>query len=199
MGFRAFKAGSSLVNSTAIGANSAVTASNNMVFGDNNVVGWGFGVVPGPFAITVGTNASNGNGATLTLAGAWTTGSDSTKKRNITNINYGLKEVMQMRPVRYIWKNSDQEDFGFLAQELKHVLPEIVYGKEGQMTISYGQITSVLTKAIQELNAEKESQSKFIVSQQRQLAEQKKQIEEIKKQLKVLEMNINKINKKTGN
>ena len=106
---------------------------------------------------------------------------------------------MQMRPVRYIWKNSDQEDFGFLAQELKHVLPEIVYGKEGQMTISYGQITSVLTKAIQELNAEKESQSKFIVSQQRQLAEQKKQIEEIKKQLKVLEMNINKINKKTGN
>ena len=170
-----------------------------MVFGDNNVVGWGFGVVPGPFAITVGTNASNGNGATLTLAGTWTSTSDSTKKRNITNINYGLKEVMQMRPVRYIWKNSDQEDFGFLAQELKHVLPEIVYGKEGQMTISYGQITSVLTKAIQELNAEKESQSKFIVSQQRQLAEQKKQIEEIKKQLKVLEMNINKINKKTGN
>ena len=135
MGFRAFKAGSSLVNSTAIGANSAVTASNNMVFGDNNVVGWGFGVVPGPFAITVGTSASNGNGATLTLAGTWTSTSDSTKKRNITNINYGLKEVMQMRPVRYIWKNSDQEDFGFLAQELKHVLPEIVYGKEGQMTI----------------------------------------------------------------
>ncbi len=100
--------------------------------------------------ITVGTNASTGNGATLTAAGAWTAGSDSTKKYDIKNINYGLNEVLKLRPVNYKWKGTDQQDIGFIAQEVKLILPELVYGKEGQMTLSYSQITAVLTKAIQE-------------------------------------------------
>jgi len=49
-----------------------------------------------------------------------------------------------------LWKGTDKKDIGFLAQEVKHILPEIVYGEEGHMTLSYGQITPVLVKAIQE-------------------------------------------------
>jgi hypothetical protein len=157
IGYSAGVASASLNNTTAIGENAVVSASNTMVLGSSFVVGWGFGVAPGAAAFRVGTAATNGNGATLTLAGAWTNGSDSTKKCNIHTITYGLNEIMKLKPVSYIWKVGGQKDFGFLAQEVKNILPEIVFGEEGQMTISYGQITSVLTRAMQEQQAVIES------------------------------------------
>jgi len=118
------------------------------------VVGWGFGAQPGTAAIRVGTGATNGSGATLTKAGVWTNASDSTRKFNIKPINYGLNEIMKLKPVNYQMKGTGQKDFGFLAQEVKTILPEIVYGEEGQMTLSYSQITAVLTKAMQEQQLE---------------------------------------------
>lgn len=57
---------------------------------------------------------------------------------------------MKLRPVTYKLKGSDNQDIGFIAQEVKRIIPEIVYGEEGEMTLSYGQITSVLVKAIQD-------------------------------------------------
>ena len=50
--------------------------------------------------------------------------------------------------------------------------PEIVYGEEGQMTLSYGQLTSVLVKAIQE--------------QQKQIETQQKQIDNLKQMVDLL-------------
>jgi len=146
-----------IVNAAAIGEAAVVNASNSMVFGNNAVTGWGFGIAPGAAAIRVGSDGSNGNGATLSPAGAWTNGSDSTKKYNVAEIEYGLNEILKLKPVHYKWKGTNQQDFGFLAQEVKLVLPEIVFGEEGQMTISYGQITSVLTKAVQEQQNEIET------------------------------------------
>jgi hypothetical protein len=148
-----------LTNAAAIGANAKVSASNTMIFGDGGVVGWGFGAQPASCcdAILVGTNTNNGNGATLSKAGDWFSTSDSTKKYNAKPIRYGLREIMQLRPVDYQWKGSGQKDFGFLAQEIKNVLPEIVHGEEGHMTLSYGHITAVLTKAMQEQQKEIET------------------------------------------
>ncbi len=165
-----------IVNSSAIGEAAIVSASNNMVFGNNAVVGWGFGVAPGAAAIRVGSDGTNGNGATLSPSGAWTNGSDSTKKFNIEKIEYGLAEVLKLKPVNYKWKVTGQKDFGFLAQEVKLVLPEIVYGEEGQMSISYGQITAVLTKAIQE--------------QQKEIEDLKNQLSKSEKQVEALEASI---------
>ncbi|MBK7650880.1 MAG: tail fiber domain-containing protein [Flammeovirgaceae bacterium] len=54
----------------------------------------------------------------------------------------------------YRWNGTDQADFGFIAQEVKEVLPEIVYGEEGQMSLSYGQVSAVLVKAVQEQQKE---------------------------------------------
>jgi len=141
-----------LFNSTAIGSNASVSASNSMVFGNHLVFGWGFGTEATTAAIRVGSNTTNGNGAILTKAGVWTNASDSTKKHDIKNISYGLKEVMKLNPVMYKMNGSNYQDIGFLAQEVKLILPEIIYGEEGEMTMSYGQMTSVLTKAMQELN-----------------------------------------------
>jgi hypothetical protein len=166
IGFNANVSVNNLTNATAIGSGASVTASNNFVFGNSSVVGWGFGVAPGTTAIKVGSSTSNGNGASLTLTGVWTNASDISKKYDIEDIVYGLSDVMKLHPVTYKLKGSNNQDIGFIAQEVKKVVPEIVYGQEGEMTLSYGQITSVLTKAIQQ-------QQKLIESQQKEIDELK--------------------------
>ena len=47
-------------------------------------------------------------------------------------------------------KADETNQTGFIAQEMETVCPQFVVGEEGTKTINYGQITSVLTKAIQE-------------------------------------------------
>ncbi len=159
-----------LNNAVAIGDGATVATSNTMVFGNTNVVGWGFGVAPNTAtALRVGTGTTNGNGASLTLAGAWTNASDSTKKNTINTLHYGLTEILKLKPVSYKWKGTGQQDFGFLAQEVKAILPEIVVGEEGEMSISYGQITAVLTKAVQEQQKEIEELKKKLAASQQQV------------------------------
>ncbi|MEQ9414638.1 MAG: tail fiber domain-containing protein, partial [Cyclobacteriaceae bacterium] len=178
-----------IVNAAAIGEAATVNASNSMVFGNNAVTGWGFGIAPGAAAIRVGSDGTNGNGATLSPAGAWTSGSDSTKKYNIDEIKYGLSEVLKLRPVNFSWKGTNQQDFGFLAQEVKLVLPEIVFGEEGQMTISYGQITSVFTKAVQEQQDEIETLRARISEQ----ADKIKKLEASLSQLQITKAEMNEL------
>jgi hypothetical protein len=53
-------------------------------------------------------------------------------------------------------KSNGEKQVGFIAQDIQKTLPELVSGKEGDMTkgetlgMSYGNLTAVLTKAIQE-------------------------------------------------
>ncbi len=175
IGFGADVEFDNLTNSTAIGHGAFVSSSNIFVFGNEDVVGWGFGICPGTAAIKVGTSTSNGNGATLTTSGVWTDASDRSKKFNIIHIIYGLKEVMKLRPVTYKLKGLNTQDIGFIAQEVKEIIPEIVYGEEGEMTLSYSHLTSVLTKAIQE-------QQKQIEDQQRQIDELKQLVQKLTSQ-----------------
>lgn len=98
--------------------------------------------------------------ASLSAAGVWTNASDARYKENIRPVNYGLAEVMQLQPRAYNMIDSKQEQIGFVAQEVQSILPELVETKtntitdEERMTLSYGQMSAVLVKAIQELKAE---------------------------------------------
>jgi hypothetical protein len=74
--------------------------------------------------------------------------------------------------VTYKLKGTNNQDIGFIAQEVKKIIPEIVYGEDGEMTLSYGQITSVLTQAIQE-------QQHLIESQQKEIAELKSLVDKL--------------------
>jgi hypothetical protein len=145
----------------------------------------GFSATPGAAeAFIVGSNSTNGNGASLSIGGVWTNTSDSTKKFNIRPIQYGLSDVMKLRPVSYQLKGTAKQDFGFLAQEVKQVLPEIVYGEEGKMSMSYGQITSVLTAGMQELVKQNEEQAKAIKELKELLAAKDKQMATLEASLK---------------
>ena len=51
-------------------------------------------------------------------------------------------------------KADDENQVGFIAQEMESVIPELVSGEENKKGINYGQLTAVLTKAYKELKTE---------------------------------------------
>ena len=101
---------------------------------------------------------NNGNNqAYLHLNGSWQNASDLAYKKDIEDITYGIDTVKQLKPRKYKHKGTNDDDIGFIAQELETVIPEIVGGDEGSKGVSYGNLTAVLTKAIQELTTKIET------------------------------------------
>jgi hypothetical protein len=97
----------------------------------------------------------------------WSAASDSTLKRDVRNMDkYGLADLMKMRAVTYYYKadSTNKQEIGFIAQELKLVIPEVVSGEEGNMGISYGNLVPVLVNAIKEQQQEIDGQKKEIES-----------------------------------
>jgi len=157
------------------------------------------------------------NDASNTLGGPsnrWTTvyatvgainTSDARDKENIADLNYGLKEVMKLRPVSFSWKENPQwgKKIGFIAQEVQPILNEVVQvgevksktaakndnGKAAnagsdKLGIFYSDIIPVTVKAIQE--------------QQQTIEQQQKQIEELKKKNEQLQKDMQLIKTKLG-
>lgn len=116
------------------------------------------------------------------IATSHTTSSDSRLKTNVENILNALTIVGQLHPVKYDKKSDlsastyDYHEFGFLAQEMKAILPLLVSeGKDPNklLSLNYTALIPILTKAIQE--------------QQAIIIEQKKNMEELIKRVEKLE------------
>ena len=97
------------------------------------------------------------SGAFVTFSGVWTNASDISRKYDIKDLSYGLKEVMQMHPTSYSYKTDSTASIGFIAQEMEQLIPEVVSGEEGEKGIAYGLLTAVLVNAIQEQQKELEA------------------------------------------
>ena len=83
-------------------------------------------------------------------------GSDIRLKKDIAPITHGLSDVMNLKPVSYVLK-ADTENrtrLGFIAQDVKPVLPEAVSldnsSENSTYYLSYESIIPVLTKGMQE-------------------------------------------------
>ena len=137
-------------------SNSAV---GQFVAGQTSSYWWSFGrdcVSTGYFVFApAGTIVSTIN----TYSGVYTALSDGRLKKNITPIQYGLKEVLALNPVMYNMKSEDdtkKKHIGLIAQEVKVVIDELVEDID-ETKQSYGlalqEIVPILIKAIQELNA----------------------------------------------
>jgi hypothetical protein len=91
----------------------------------------------------------------LNTAGAWVNASDISIKKDVKDLEYGLKEVLNLKPKSYKMINNDLAQIGFIAQEVEQILPELVdESNKGMKGLSYGQMTAVLVKAIQEQQAQ---------------------------------------------
>ena len=93
--------------------------------------------------------------------------SDRDRKDNITTISgTSLDKVTKLVPKTFTWKQdnsgkvpTDKVFTGFIAQEVKEHLPDIVKGTDGQknMAVDYNGILAHAVKAITELSAEVET------------------------------------------
>jgi Chaperone of endosialidase len=93
------------------------------------------------------------------LASGTITPSDKRLKSNIKDVQYGVKELLKLKPVSYTKKFSLDKDekgeikeFGFIAQDLQKVIPELVTenGADKLLAINYMSLIPLLVKAIQE-------------------------------------------------
>ena len=154
-----------LTNATAIGNGAVVTASNSVRIGNTAVT-------------SIGGQVS------------WTAASDIRLKKNIENTRYGLSTVMQLRPVDYNLISNNLRQVGFIAQEVKKLVPEVVTGKEGDIKkgeilgITYANLVPVLTRAIQEQQKQMETQDQKLEAQQKQIDELKAFVETMLKKNK---------------
>ncbi len=95
----------------------------------------------------------------VTDGGAACGASSQRFKNQIEDLDYGLADVLALRPVSFHYKASERRDgednrnVGFIAEEMVDVIPEVVeYDKEGLPGgIDYAKLTAVLAKAIQDL------------------------------------------------
>jgi hypothetical protein len=150
-------------NAIVSSADSYIQSVNNSqvgqyIAGQSSGLWWSFGrdnVATGYFVFAwLGTNVSYINNST----GVYTAVSDKRLKKNITPLQYGLKEVLQLNPVMYNMKTEDDDKkkhIGLIAQEVKIVIDELVEDIDEEKQ-SYGlsatELVPVLIKAIQELN-----------------------------------------------
>ncbi len=141
----------SLFNATAIGYDAIVTSSNTIQLGNGNI------------------QFVNSNGTFL--AAAYQTPSDIRLKKDIAPLKSGVSTIMQLNPVHYNKKRSlESNDYsitenGFIAQEIQKVLPTLVQegtDKDKLLSVNYVSIIPILTKAIQEQQAQIDELKKMV-------------------------------------
>jgi len=134
---------------TGIKITYALAAPDNAMF----INGSGYFHSPPTYSNTTGAGAN----LVIEASGQFVRSTSSLKyKRDVQNTTHGLNEVMQLRPVTYKGKseNDGETVFGGLIAEEVHEagLTEFVqYAEDGTPdALAYGNMVSLLTKAIQE-------------------------------------------------
>ncbi|MEI6410178.1 MAG: tail fiber domain-containing protein [Bacteroidota bacterium] len=119
----------------------------------------GIGVIPGAYRLNVNGNAY--------ISGTLTVASDRRFKKDIATLNDAMATINRLRGVQYEYNQDAFADrnfptgktTGFIAQEVREVLPELVTeGSDGYLGVNYQGIIPVLTEALKELRTEKDQQ-----------------------------------------
>jgi hypothetical protein len=146
-------------------------ASRSIVFNSTNTLLW---ENSGSLNLRTGgidrlTIASTGAATFSSLAGSGSRGVNADAngglsaassiliKENVENINYGLSDVLKLKPVifNYIDRNKwgEGKDLGFVAEDVMNVIPEATgVMNNSDIYFDLQKLVPVLTKAIQEQN-----------------------------------------------
>jgi hypothetical protein len=139
------------------------TASNHIVLSDGDGNPRLFFTADGSFNVATAYSATTANAANLNIGsdGYFRRSTSSLKyKRDVQDATHGLAEILQLRPVTYKGKDANDGDTvfgGLIAEEVHEIgLTEFVqYADDGTPdALAYGNMVSVLVKAIQELKAD---------------------------------------------
>lgn len=139
-----------------VDANTAPGTERMRICANGNV---GIGAIPGAYRLYVSGNAY--------VSGSLLVASDRRFKTGVQALSGALATVSLLRGVQYEYAQGEFADrnfptgktAGFIAQELREVLPELVTeGSDGYLAVNYQGIIPVLTEALKELRAEKDLQ-----------------------------------------
>ncbi len=106
--------------------------------------------------------------------------SDKRLKKNINNLNSGIKIINLLRPVSFQYKAQTDEDkkmhLGFISQEVAEIIPDLTITdpEQGYQYIDYDGIIPITVKAIQE----QQEMIDDLQSQNDQLREQNQDLEQ---------------------
>jgi hypothetical protein len=124
--------------------------------------------------------------------------SDLRLKTNISSLSNAMKTLNLLSPVSYDKKVSiadslyEKHEFGFIAQEVQNVLPQLVTegkDKDHLLSMDYISIIPLLTKAMQEQDA-------IIKDAQKENKQLKEQLNQQQKRIDAIELALKKINLK---
>jgi len=146
---------------------------------------------------------NNGNAAPLYLqrdggnvfvGGALVHSSDRRLKKDIETLSYGLKEVLQLQPKTYTWKDRSQtyKSLGLIAQEVQPILKELVSQQANEqktLAVNYTELIPVLINAIKEQQTQIEILKGAVKTQDTALAKQEENFQGLVSRLETLEKN----------
>ena len=78
--------------------------------------------------------------------------SDARLKENVQTLSGALDKITRLRGVSYTWKESSEpmRCHGLIAQEVKEVIPDLVFRKEGYYGVNYRELSGFFIEAIKE-------------------------------------------------
>jgi hypothetical protein len=121
------------------------------------------------FNNTSNTPVGNVNAGSSTTS--YNTTSDYRLKENVAPMTGALATVAQLKPVTYKWKSTGANGQGFIAHELKEIVPDCVSGEKDAVDsegnpeyqgIDTSFLVATLTAAIQEAKALIDTQAETI-------------------------------------
>jgi hypothetical protein len=98
---------------------------------------------------------------------SWTGNSDIRLKNIIAPINNAIDNLMTLNPIIFSWKwdNSNKENIGLIAQDVKEVFPQLIdVNSEGMLGVRYTELIPILISAIQEQQAQIEELKALIAA-----------------------------------
>ena len=106
--------------------------------------------------------------------------SDVRLKTNVTTITGAIDSVMQLRGVRYEWKDKGrfgyQTEIGFIAQEVDLILPEVVRKGGDYWSINTRNILAVVVEAVKDVWLELQGTQQEVADLQQRLGELESQV-----------------------
>lgn len=79
------------------------------------------------FGGSITVNSLITNGAVYSNAGLLTNTNPSSReyKKDIKDIDLKSKRLLDLKPKSFVWKNNNQKDIGYIAEEIKDTIPEL--------------------------------------------------------------------------
>jgi hypothetical protein len=146
----------------------------------NNTSASGLAIVasPGPGYSGLNVNTSGNAGSIALIAqngitqgsyttSGWTHTSDARLKTNVETYENSLEKLKQLRGVTYNWKNNPEgrKELGFIAQEVKDIVPEVVIGSEEEgYSMVYQNMVALVVNALKEISDKLDKMSEVIVT-----------------------------------